>query len=197
MFTSDMKTFVDHAVATVPLIIDGSRIDFEENVEHVGLLRSSTGNLPTILEKFSAHNRALGAILHAGMARGHRGNPAASLHADSVFGVPVMLSGLAALVLQKSELSMINQHHKEVLRNLQRLYPGTPRAVIYFLAGSMPGEALLHIRQLTLFGMISRLPNCVLFSIAKTSLSSTPPPRSWFSQILRLYKQYQLGLNLN
>ena len=45
--------------------------------------------------------------------------------------------------------------------------------------------------------MISRLPNCILFSIARTSLSSTPPSRSWFSQILRLYKQYQLGQPLD
>ena len=193
MCTSTMKTIVDHAAATIPLFIDGCRIDFEENVEHVGLLRSSAGNLPTILEKFSAHNKALGAVLHAGMGRGHRGNPAASLHAETVYGVPVLLSGLAALVLQKSEVSLINQHHKEVLRNLQRLHPGTPRSVIYFLAGSLPGEALLHIRQLTLFGMISRLPQCMLFSVAKASLSSTPPARSWFSQIFRLFKQYQLG----
>ena len=98
-----MKTVVDHAVATVPFI-DGSRVDFEENVEHVGLFRSSTGNLPTILDKFSAHNRALGAILHAGIARGHRVNPAASLHAETVFGVPVLLSGLAALSCRNRNL---------------------------------------------------------------------------------------------
>ena len=197
MFTPDMKTVVDHAVATIPLVIDGCRIGFEENVEHVGLLRSSAGNLPAILDRFSAHNKALGAVLHAGMARGHRGNPAASLHAETVFGVPVLLSGLAALVLQRSEVAMINQHHKEVLRNLQRLHPGTPRSVIYFLAGSMPGEALLHMRQLTLFGMISRLPQCMLFTIARTSLCSTPPSKSWFAQILRLFKQYQLGQPLD
>ena len=45
--------------------------------------------------------------------------------------------------------------------------------------------------------MISRLPNCMLFSIAKTSLLSTPPSRSWFSQILKLFKQYQLGQPLD
>ena len=170
MYTREMKKRVDYDVATNPLYIDGSKIEFVETAEHVGLLRASSGNLPTILEKFSSHSKALGAVLHTGMARGHRGNPAASLHADSVFGVPVLMSGLAALILNKSEISMINHHHKEVIRNLQRLSPKTPRVVVYFLAGSLPGEALLHIRQLTLFGMISRLPQSLLHAIALTLL---------------------------
>ena len=134
MHTRDMKARVDYEVATNPLKIDDSKIEFVENAEHVGLLRASSGNLPTILEKFSAHNRALGAVLHTGMARGHRGNPAASLHADCVFGVPVLLSGLASLVLLKSEVAMITQHHKEVIWNLQRFLSKTPRVVVHFLA---------------------------------------------------------------
>ena len=134
MHTRDMKARVDYEVATNPLKIDDSKIEFVENAEHVGLLRASSGNLPTILEKFSAHNRALGAVLHTGMARGHRCNPAASLHADCVFGVPVLLSGLASLVLLKSEVAMITQHHKEVIWNLQRFLSKTPRVVVHFLA---------------------------------------------------------------
>ena len=194
MYTRDMKNIVDHAVATNPISIDEAKIDFAEVAEHVGLLRASSGNLPAILGRISAHNRALGAVLHAGMARGHRGSPAASIHADRVFGIPVLLSGLASLVLLKSELHLIDQHHKDVLRNLQRLLPATPRSVVYFLAGSLPGEALLHLRQLTIFGMISRLPQCLLHEIAVRAFSSnTPPPaRSWFSGILKLCIRYDL-----
>ena len=47
---------MDYDVATNPLEIDGSKIEFVETAEHVGLLRASSGNLPTILEKFSSHN---------------------------------------------------------------------------------------------------------------------------------------------
>ena len=192
MYTKDMKTFIDHAVATNPVKIDEVEIGFEESTEHVGVLRSSAGNLPAILDRFSAHRKALGAVLHAGMARGHRGNPAASLHAESVYGVPVLLSGIASLVLYKSEINMINQHHKDMLSNLQRLLPNTPRTVVYFLGGSLPAEALLHLRQLTLFGMICRLPQCSLFQLAIRTLSSKTPPKSWFSQIVTLFDQYDL-----
>jgi len=87
---------------------------------------------------------------------------------------------------------MINHHHKEVVRNLQRLSPKTPRTVIYFLAGSLPAEALLHIRQLTLFGMISRLPHSLLHAVALTLLRNAPPAKSWFAKILLLFKKYDL-----
>ena len=113
------------------------------------MLRATSGNHLTILARFTAHNRALGGVLHTGIARGHRGNPAASLHVNSVYGTPVLLSGLAPLVLTKPEVTMIGLHHKEIISNLQRLLPCTPRSVALFLGGSLPGEALLHIRQLT------------------------------------------------
>ena len=39
---------------------------------------------------------------------------------------------------------------------IQGFYFKTPRTVVYFLAGSLPGSALLPSRQLSLFGMIAR-----------------------------------------
>ena len=64
--------------------------------------------------------KALGAVLHTGIARGHHGNPAASLHVVQTYDVPVLLSGLAPLVLSSSEEGLIDKHHKEVILNIQR-----------------------------------------------------------------------------
>ena len=90
------------------------------------MIRSITGNLPGILERFKAHKKALGAVLHAGLARGHRGSPAASLNVLQIYGTPVLLSGLVPLVLSKSEETLIDQHHKEIISNVQRLLPAFP-----------------------------------------------------------------------
>ena len=38
-----------------------------------------------------------------------------------------------------------------------RLYKATPAPVVYFLAGSLPSSALLHLRQFYLLSMIARL----------------------------------------
>ena len=131
--------------------------------------------------------------MHAGITCGHCGNPAAGLHVDNVYGVSVFLSGLAPLVLSKPELSLISQHHKQTISNLQRLLPYTPRSVVCFLAGRLPGEALLHIRQLTIFGMNTRLSGNLLHKLALDVFSAEKPPKnSWFAQLHDLCLQYDL-----
>ena len=79
--------------------INGEKIGVTDLAEHVGMLRSSSGNGPTILACITAHKKALNGVLHTGMARGHRGNPAASLRVDKLYAIPVLLSGIARLVL--------------------------------------------------------------------------------------------------
>ena len=97
---------------TSPISIDGDKVVFADSAEHVGIVRSNACNLTVILARIIAHKKALCAVLHAGLARGHRGNPAASLCVVQTYGVPVLLSGLATLALLKSEENLIKQHHK-------------------------------------------------------------------------------------
>jgi hypothetical protein len=68
-----------------PLSLNGHKIDFSSTAEHVGILRSiEGGNMPNILDRFTSHKNSLRATLPTGMARGHRGNPAASLHLERI-----------------------------------------------------------------------------------------------------------------
>ena len=147
----------------------------------------------------TAHTRALFAVLPAGLARRHSGNPAAALRVELLYALPVLLSGLAALVLGKPELEALDHHHKLKLEGLLRLYPGTPLPVVYFLAGCLPASAVLHLRQLTLLAMVARLgPDCPLYQYGTFILSNPPPcTRSssaipWFIQMRHLCHQYDL-----
>ena len=84
-------------------------------------------------------------------------------------------------------------HYKNKIQNLQKLYDKTPESVVYFLSGSLPASALLHIKQLTLFSMIARLPGNVLHHIAKYILTvSRDSSKSWFVHIRSLTQQYHL-----
>ena len=85
---------------------NGKTIAFDDEVGHVGVIRSLSGNLPNILARIIAQKKALGAVLHTGMAKGHNGNPAASLKINQVFGAPVLLYGLTSLVLKESEVDI-------------------------------------------------------------------------------------------
>ena len=51
-----------------PLKLGGHRINFTSSAEHVGILRSIEGNMPHVMSRLSAHTRAIGAVLHTGMA---------------------------------------------------------------------------------------------------------------------------------
>ena len=72
------------------------------------------------------------------MARGYRWNPAASLRVEQQYGAPVLLSGVAPLVLKKSETKKMNSYYKMHVEKLQRLFLSTPESVVHFLSGSLP-----------------------------------------------------------
>ena len=100
---------------------------------------------------------------------------------------------MAALVLTKAEIRILDSHFLTTLQNIQRLHDKTPRAVVLFLAGSLPGEAVLHTRQLTLFSMICRLPGDPLHAHAHYVLTcSQRSASSWFQQVRDICLQYSL-----
>ena len=95
-----------------PVSLNNTKISFVDEADHVGVTRSIHGNHAHILGRLSAHNRAMMAILPAGLAHSHKGNPPASLRIQQLYGTPVLLSGIASLVLKKSEIKMLQQHYK-------------------------------------------------------------------------------------
>ena len=184
---------VEYAKLINPVTIAGKSVDFVDEAEHVGVLRSKCGNVPNINRRISAHKRAMAAISSIGIARAHRGSPASSLKMQEIYGTSVLLSGLASLVLSTKEISMLENHFKKTLENLQKLHKNTPKPVVYMLAGSLPLEALLHCRQLSLFSMICRLKNDVLHKHAKLVLTSANPScKSWFFEISKICRLYRL-----
>ena len=177
-----------------PVSLGSEKLTFSSEAEHVGIIRSPDGNLPNLMNRMSAHTRAMMAVLPAGLARGHRGNPAAALHLEQLHGAPVLQSGLAALVLSKAEISILSHHYKLRIECLQRLHKLTPKSVVFLLGGSLPLEALLHLHQLSLIGMIGRLGSsnilhrhgCSVLSAAK------PSSHSWFVQVRDICVLYSL-----
>ena len=190
--TKDMANEVEYLKKFSPVKLNGVKIKFKSNTEHVGIVRSVSGNLPNILQRISSHKAAIGAVLSNGLAKHHRANQAARLKVEKMYGTPVLLSGLGSLVLKKSEQLVISNHHRKTLSNLLGLLPATPHAVIYFLAGSLPGEALIHLRQLSLLGMVSRLKGSYIHSHAVNVFNMKVNSRSWFHQVRMICLMYQL-----
>ena len=164
-----------------PISISGLQIPFSTQAEHVGVVRSTEGNMPHILGRITAHKKCLGALLFTGIGHAHRENPAASIKLEKLYGMPVLFSGLASLVLSEAEINVIDQHYKTTLCRLLKLHPGTPQSFVYFMAGSLPARAILHQRQLGLFSMICHLQSDPLNKRAKRVLSGCNQSKSWFT----------------
>ena len=141
-----------------PIKIQNDQIYFEEQAEHVGVIRSTVGNMTNLFNRISAFKRALGSVISCGLARGKMSNPVASLRILSCYGTPVLMSGLASLVLSAKEISCMDQQYKRTLQNILKLSVNSPAPLVYFTAGSLPGTALLHMRQITLFLVIHLTP---------------------------------------
>ena len=143
----------------------------------------------------AARKRALFSLLRAGIAKHHRGNPAASLRVDKIFGIPVLLSGLASLCLLKSEENLLDQYFKQHLQRILKLHQSTPAPVVYLLAGSLPLSAQLHLRILSLFGQVSRYRDgkSFLAEHAQNVFSSySNSSKSWFWMVRDLCCKYGL-----
>ena len=189
--SSEIEAFL--AQATSLLNMDGKPLQFVDEAEHVGVLRSTAGNLPHLLSRFVSHRKAMFGILPLGIAKANRGNPAASLRAHTTYCSPVFFSGVATLLLNSSEVTMLDQHYKVSIQRLQKLQDKTPHCAVMFLGGHLPGKAQLHLRILSLFGMVSRLQDTFLNKIAVHQfLHVNVHAGSWFLQVRNICIQYNL-----
>ena len=183
---------IDNFVPYNPINLKGEAIKFCTEAEHVGVIRAESGNLPNIVNRVSAFKRALGAITSCGLARGRRSNPSASIHILSIYGSPVLMSGLASLVLSSKEIASIDQQMKRTVQNIIKLSTNSPPSLVCFISGTLPCTAILHVKQLTLFGMVCRLQSDPLHHHAKNVLLTYSSPKSWFLQVRDLLLQYHL-----
>ena len=109
-----------------PITMDGAALPLSTQAEHVGVLRSpGSTNLASITARIAGHTKSLYAVISCGMARNHRGNPAASLRVEACYSAPKLFSGLASLLLSQAEMKVLSVHRRLTLQRLQRLHPHT------------------------------------------------------------------------
>ena len=108
-----------------------------------------------IINQISCHKKSLAATLLVGIARKHRAR---------------MNNFMRALLSQpcpmESEVAFLDTHYKDTVQNIQKLVPKFQiiQGLWYsFSVVACHSGTTLHIRQLTLFGMITRLKDCAVY----------------------------------
>ena len=101
-----------------------------------------------------------------------------------------MLYGLESQVLKKKDVTVINQYHKTLLKQLMHLPKRTADAAVYILAGEIPVEADLHIKILNQLGNILRSTG-VERDIAERQLAlKKDSSSSWFIYVKKILEKY-------
>ena len=106
---TEMQAVVDLAVNTIT--VDCQEITPSHGATHVGVVRCGEGNGPNIAARVSVNRSAMYSVVSAGLAKGHRANPAAWLRVEEIYCITFLLSGLGCLVLTGKEEKMLEQHY--------------------------------------------------------------------------------------
>ena len=191
-FSVKNDTNVAYVQNTATIRLNNAEIPFCDEVVHLGVLRSSgAGNSASVMDRISAYRKQLFSLLPAGLASHHQGNPTVSLKIEKIYCLPVFLSGISTLVLNKSEISLLDKFRKNTLSRLMKLPDTTPDSFVYFLAGSLSTTGFIDLRQMSLFAMICNLEENILKDHAKNILiTSNKSSKSWFfvlSEICQIY----------
>ena len=126
---TEIEAFYSQTVSSISM--GDLEVEYVEQAEHVGTIRSVNGNSPHLISRFVAYRKALYAILPVGLARRHRVNPVVGIQAHQVYATPVLLSGITTLVLSTAEIKLLDQHFKNTVMNLRKLLDKTPSCVVH------------------------------------------------------------------
>ena len=112
------------------------------------------------------------------------------------FVAPRLLHGLEATVINKTQTGDLEQFYRGLLRRVQGLSESTAKVAIYLLMGTIPLEAILHQRVLSLFGAISRLDRSnPLYQVAFRQMSVAENKQSWFVYAQHVAAIYNIDIH--
>ncbi len=99
-------------------------------------------------------------------------------------------------MLNKSQTEQLEGYYRSLLRQVQSLPENTATEAIYVLLGTIPIQARIHIRTLTLLGAIGRLPSKhPIRRIAIRQLARPQSPhRSWFMHAPEIREEYGVDI---
>ncbi|KAK3097462.1 hypothetical protein FSP39_009833 [Pinctada imbricata] len=166
-----------------------------DNAVHVGVKRTSKPT-PTgaIEENISKARKTMYSLMSSGLHGNNGLDPGSCIHLLKVYVIPVLLYGLEIQLPTENECKALDNMLKRTLKQILSLPTNTADPAPYILSGILPPEGSIHIRALTFFGNICRLPHDSLEKrIATRQLAIKGAlSNSWFVQIQRILVKYDL-----
>ena len=174
-----------------PFFYGNEQLPKTKILTHLGLKRTLQKPSADIHDKMSTARRSMYSQLPAGIHGTNGVSPTVSRKVIQMYVVPVLLSGLEAVIVDSCQRKQLDVFLNQCVRNLQALRKGTANCALYMLFGLLPVEAELDKRVLQLLGIVTRLDDqAPLKIIAKRQIASPKISKGWFTMAMLIAQKY-------
>jgi exonuclease III len=182
-----------------PLYLGSEVIKETTSYVHLGIERTTTGHAKLMNGRVLVAQRTVYALIPSGMYGQDGLSPVIMRKLLSAYVIPRMMHGLETLILTQGDVDKLERGYKNILRNLMSLRKNIASSAVYLMMGQLPIEAELHLRILTLYGMISRQDDqTAIKQLARRQLATqTNPCNSWFGYVASIAKSYDLYTSIH
>ena len=180
-----------------PFMLYNNKLGYSNDEPHLGISRNQqNNNKDTIGKRIQKARRATYSLLGAGLSGIENVGPEVAIRGFTIYILPILLHGLEALVLTKTEVNDLALFQREMLRRFMKLPDSTAVPAIHLLSGTLPVDAEIHKRSLGLLrSTLDVNPDCppaVLMKDLVIRQLAMEESNSWATQMRSLLQQYKL-----
>ena len=172
---------------TKPWTLDGVVVPVVDSNEHLGLVVSGMDEEQQNVDKNIKKCRSsLFALLGPAFAYKCLMSPIVQLHLWRSCCLPKLLSGLPSLPIRPANCTSLVLFQNKIMRGFL--------PALYFLAGELPVEGVLHIHTLNLFYNLWTNPSSTVYSMVKYILKmcNLSSSTTWSNHVQILFLKYDL-----
>ena len=177
-----------------PFRLGDAPLQIATDCTHLGLLRSTNSSNRTLVEERLKLARRTTYMLMGAGVHGRNGiNPITSNKLLNIYVLPRYLHDIETINLNITEMKLMSNQHRKVLKQIQHLPDRIPEEAVYYFLGQLPIDAVLDQRRLNLFGSICR-GDAIEHEIAVHQLANKDiNSNSWFIRTAVVLAKYSLG----
>ena len=175
-------------------LLNGEPMPVVTESMHVGILRSASTQETAVQENVKKARRTLYSLMPSG-CHGHNGlDQESTVHLFQTYVLPTLIYGMEVVLPRGKHLDTLEKFYKKYMKLLLSIPVTTADPAVYIISGTIPVEATIHKRALTLFGNISRLTSSSIEKrIARRQLNiKGQKSNSWFVALRELCFKYDL-----
>ena len=162
---------------------------------HIGIQKSENCSaMTTVTENIRKARRALYSLMGTGLHGENGLDPETAMSMIRAFILSILNYGLEIVLPKGKNLDNINRQYKKWIKQILSLYINMADPAVFILAGTLPIEAEMHIKAITLYGNITRAKkSSIEWKLAERQLTiKSHDSHSWFIEIKELCLKYDI-----